>query len=109
MLGYWNNRHLQNVLFLTFEEMKSDLSAVLDKVSQFLGKSIQAKDKPRLLDHLSFDSMKKNAAVNKQDFVQVAVFFEKKTLMQFKICINTEQLTSFNHYRNIFLELIRVL
>ena len=58
-------------MFITFEEMKSDLSAVIDKVSTFLGKSISSTDKPKLVDHLSFDSMKKNAAVNKEDFVKV--------------------------------------
>jgi hypothetical protein len=73
-LGYWNQRHLPNVMFLTFEEMKSDLSKVVDKVSTFLGKSINSTDKPHLLKHLSFDSMKSNAAVNKQDFVQVLYF-----------------------------------
>jgi hypothetical protein len=36
-----------------------------------LGKSIDPADKPKLLKHLSFDSMKANAAVNKQDLVQV--------------------------------------
>jgi hypothetical protein len=60
-------------MFITFEEMKSDLSAVIDKVSTFLGKSISSTDKPKLVEHLSFDSMKKNAAVNKEDFVKVSI------------------------------------
>jgi hypothetical protein len=50
--------------------MKADLSSVVDKVANFLGKSISLVDKPKLLEHLSFDSMKSNKAVNKEDFVQ---------------------------------------
>ena len=52
--------------------MKSNLSGVVDKVADFLGKSIDPEDKPRLLDHLSFKSMKSNKAVNKEDFVPVS-------------------------------------
>lgn len=51
--------------------MKSDLSSVVDKVAAFLGKSVSPDDKPKFLQHLSFDSMKSNKAVNKEDFVQV--------------------------------------
>jgi hypothetical protein len=31
VLSFWNRREQSNVLFITFEEMKSDLSAVIDK------------------------------------------------------------------------------
>ena len=57
--------------------MKADLSSVVDKVSDFLGKSINLVDKPKLLDHLSFESMKSNKAVNYEDLVQVRM--SKKT------------------------------
>jgi hypothetical protein len=51
--------------------MKADLSSVVDKVADFLGKSINLVNKPKLLDHLSFESMKSNKAVNYEDLVQV--------------------------------------
>ena len=64
-------RHLDNVCFITYEEMKSDLAAVVRKVSSFLGRPVPEQNIPALVDHLSFDKMKKNAAVNKQEFVEV--------------------------------------
>ena len=64
-------RHLDNVCFITYEEMKSDLASVIRKVSSFVGHPVSEQNIPALVDHLSFDKMKKNAAVNKQEFVEV--------------------------------------
>ena len=38
VLGYWERRHEENILFITYEEMKRDLPAVIRKVSGFLNK-----------------------------------------------------------------------
>lgn len=51
--------------------MKRDLPAVIRKVSAFLGKPVKEEDIPALTDHLSFDKMKKNDAVNKHEAVEV--------------------------------------
>ena len=42
------------------------------RVSAFLGKPVAEADIPGLADFLSFDSMKKNPAMNKQSFVDVS-------------------------------------
>ena len=67
-------RHLENVCFITYEEMKNDLASVIRKVSTFLTRPVAEDKIPSLVDHLSFDKMKKNKSVNKQEFVDVSYF-----------------------------------
>ena len=67
VLGYWNRRDQKNILFLTYEEMKQDLAAVIRKTASFLGKTLSEDDVARLQEHLSFKNMKSNKAVNKED------------------------------------------
>ena len=69
MLGYWERRHEENILFITYEEMKRDLPAVIRKVSGFLNKNLTEDAVSKLTEHLAFNNMKKNQAVNNEDIV----------------------------------------
>ena len=66
VLGYWNSRNDPNMLFITYEDMKRDLPAVIKTVANFLEKDLSETDIPELASHLSFKNMKVNAAVNKE-------------------------------------------
>jgi len=70
VLEYWNVRNLPNVCFITYEEMKADLAGVILKVSSFLGHPVDEAKIPSLVDHLSFDRMKDNKAVNKEEMIK---------------------------------------
>ena len=70
--GYWEKRRDPNILFITYEEMKRDLPDIIRKVSSFLGKPVAERDIPGLADFLSFNKMKANPAMNKQNFVDVS-------------------------------------
>ena len=72
---YWNEKERrENVCFITYEDMKSDLKSVIAKVSTFLGKGhLDDARMEALMTHLSFDKMKDNKAVNKAEFVQVSI------------------------------------
>lgn len=51
-----------NVLLLSFEEMKADLTQVVDKVNDFLGlEALEPKERECILQHCSFDYMRANA------------------------------------------------
>jgi len=54
---FWFLRNEENVLFLTYEEMKRDLFEVLIKTSKFLGKNYSEEQLRELEQFLSFESM----------------------------------------------------
>ena len=58
------------MLFITYEDMKRDLPAVIKRVAHFLDKDLSETDISELANHLSFKNMKKNAAVNKEDVLE---------------------------------------
>lgn len=61
----------EHVLFLTYEEMKRNLSDVIQKLSTFLGKPVPQNQLSTLIEHLSFDKMRNNSAVNKSEVIKV--------------------------------------
>ncbi|XP_077289157.1 luciferin sulfotransferase-like isoform X3 [Arctopsyche grandis] len=64
VLGFWKRRDQENILFLRYEDMKADLPSVIRRVASFLGKPCSEEQLLKLADHLSFENMKKNPAVN---------------------------------------------
>lgn len=62
--GFWRRRNDPNVLFIKFEEMKHDLPSVIRKTAEFLNKDLSDIQVEKLCEHLSFQNMKTNRAVN---------------------------------------------
>ncbi|XP_055709357.1 luciferin sulfotransferase-like [Phlebotomus papatasi] len=75
VLDFWCMRHERNILFLTYEEMKSNLPRVIEKTASFLGKSLTGPDIAELTNYLSFDSMRINESVNKEYFCNLMAQF----------------------------------
>lgn len=57
---FWNLRHQENIVFLTYEEMQKDLMKVIRQMCSFLGKTYTDDDLLRLADHLSVEKMRGN-------------------------------------------------
>jgi len=63
ILEIWERRHEDNILIVTYEDMKQDLAAVVRRVADFLGKNPTLEEIEKLVKHCSFDSMKENQSV----------------------------------------------
>ncbi|XP_055693971.1 sulfotransferase 1 family member D1-like [Lutzomyia longipalpis] len=64
IIDFWRMRHEENILFLTYEDMKRDHPSVIEKTAKFLGKSLNEDQILELADHLSFAKFSKNPSVN---------------------------------------------
>ncbi len=56
--GYWKHRHQENFLFLTYEEMKEDLSRTVDTIARFMGVTLNPEQRERVLRKSSFAYMR---------------------------------------------------
>jgi aryl sulfotransferase len=60
--SWWEIRTLPNMLLLHFAELKADLPGQIRRIAAFLDIAIDEARFPRILEHCSFDYMKKHAA-----------------------------------------------
>ena len=64
VLSFWEKREEAKdfLLIVSYEEMQKDLGSVIRKVANFLGVDLSDDRVQPMVEHLSFDSMKKNPA-----------------------------------------------
>ena len=60
--SWWAIRHLPNVLMLHYADLKADLPGQTRRIADFLGIQVPDDRWPTILEHCSFDYMKRNAA-----------------------------------------------
>lgn len=110
VLKFWELHNQPNILFLHFEDMKRDLKSIVLKTAKFLGKSFTSDEVDKLCDHLSFEKMKNNPAINKKIFIDTAKeifgggldsdfnFIRKGQVGSFKEDLTSEQIALLDFY-----------
>ncbi|KAF5286553.1 hypothetical protein FQA39_LY16236 [Lamprigera yunnana] len=109
VLSIWRQRHRSNVLFIKYTDMKKDLKEVIRKVAKFLEREVHEDAIVEMEKHLSFDSMKKNSAVNFQFVVDTFaamynmttaenVFIRRGVAGGYKSEMTDEQICSFKKW-----------
>jgi aryl sulfotransferase len=59
--GWWAIRDLPNVKFVHFNDLKRDLGGEMRGIADFLGEKVDEEKWPELIEHCTFDYMKKHA------------------------------------------------
>lgn len=67
VISFWclSKQQSQRVLFVKFEDMKSDMYNEVQKIMQFLNLQLTEEQLLKVLEHCSFDSMKNNRMANR--------------------------------------------
>ena len=65
ILSAWNERDRPNVLFVMYEEMKTDLDSVMENLATFLGKKLTSEQRAKIVSYVDVESFRRNKFVNK--------------------------------------------
>jgi aryl sulfotransferase len=60
--GWWNARHLPNVMLVHFNHLKADLPGQMRRIASFLDIEIDEAQWPAMVEHCTFDYMRKTAS-----------------------------------------------
>jgi aryl sulfotransferase len=71
--SWWNVRELPNVMLVHFNQLKKDMPGEIRRIAAFLGLSLDEQAWPRILEHCSFEYMRRNASTLSQAFASALV------------------------------------
>jgi hypothetical protein len=77
VLSWWEHRHLPNVLFLRYEDLRSNFMQELGRIVAFLDTRLDDEGLERIADMATFDKMKKEPFSNMHEIEEFGGFFRK--------------------------------
>ncbi|KAK4883047.1 hypothetical protein RN001_006366 [Aquatica leii] len=95
---FWNRRFEENILFIKYEDMKKNLLGVVREVSQFFDRILTKEEEDKLINWLSFNTMKNNAAVNHNNLYGRDGFIRSGQVGDHKKTMSTEILSKFDDW-----------
>lgn len=91
VLGWWNQRDLDNVLFLKYEDLLGDFPTQLKRIADFLGYDYSQETLTNIQRLTSFDKMKKDHFSNMHEIEDFEGFFRKGKVGSWKELFTDEQ------------------
>ena len=91
VLSWWNNRHLDNILFLKYEDLRQDLTGEIEKIMFFLGYPIDDNIVEKIIEKTTFHNMQKERFSNMHEIEELNGFFRKGKVGSWKDQFTTEQ------------------
>lgn len=100
--SFWDYRHLPNIHFVHYSDMKRDLGAEMRRIAKILGISVAEELWPRLIEAAQFESMKKKAGQFAPDakvgiWRDDATFFNSGEVGQWQGVLGPEELELFSN------------
>ncbi|MFZ1991192.1 MAG: sulfotransferase domain-containing protein [Alphaproteobacteria bacterium] len=98
--GWWNARHLPNVLLMHYNNLKADMAGEIRRVADFLDIVPSAAAWPKIIEHCSFDYMKSKAENIGPRGARMlkggsSAFFHKGTIDRWKQVLTPEDVTRY--------------
>ncbi|PHH91526.1 hypothetical protein CDD83_129 [Cordyceps sp. RAO-2017] len=84
VLSWWEHRDADNILFLTFEDLKRDTRAQLEKIARFLGLDLSAEKLDEVEREIHFSKMQKTEFSALKDVKEFNKFFRKGEIGSWK-------------------------
>jgi aryl sulfotransferase len=99
--GWWNIRHLPNVLLVHYDDLTADLAGQMRRIAGFLGVEIDEARLPAMLEHCSIDYMRRTAAQHAPILDMIfkggsATFFHKGTNGRWKDLLSAADLKKYD-------------
>lgn len=101
---WYTHRHMFNILFVSYEEMKKDLKSAVQKICKFLGKDLSDDDVDAVVRQATFKNMKSDARANYNEILKNEIgvrndtgrFLRKGTIGDWKNHFTVEQSERFD-------------
>jgi len=91
VLGWWQRRNDDNILFLKYEDMKKDLPGTVAKIASFIGVAASDEVLSKVAELTTFDKMKSNPTTNYEWRPTEHKFIRKGVVGDWKNFLTEEQ------------------
>ena len=91
ILSWWNNSHLNNVLFLKYEDLRQNLAGEIQKMMSFLGYPVNDKIIEKIIEKTTFRHMQEEKFSNMHEIEEFNGFFRKGKVGSWKNQFTAEQ------------------